>query len=85
MQPVSAQSFTHICLSEVNLCLTVMDGFDHRLQSIMRLGEEVNLFIIIGHPPTLLNLQPLSSMHNNYHQKYSYRNVMINIRTTYIY
>lgn len=51
MLPKSAQSFTHIRFSEANLCLTLMDGFDHKLQSIMRLRREVNLFIIIGHFP----------------------------------
>lgn len=51
MLPKSAQSFTHIYLSEANLCLTLMDGLDHRVKSIMRLRREVNLFIIIGNPP----------------------------------
>lgn len=60
MLPKSAQSFTHIYLSEANLCLTLMDGLDHRVKSIMRLRREVNLFIIIGNPP------PLSSMHKHY-------------------
>lgn len=68
MQPKSAQSFTHMCLSEANLCLTPMNGFEHRLKSNMRLRREVNTLIIIGHNPT--TLQPILSMHKK--QKYSY-------------